>query len=118
YPLNVPDWVNIGHCHEGYWCADEFAIKAFQAAMSAKYGGNIAALNGAWGMSLSSFAEVKPPAQISTDPKFKPAPAAFATPRARQQWIDFITWYHQAIIDFAGRSIETVAKYFPMEKIR
>ena len=38
YPLAVPDWINMGHCHEGYWCGDEYAIKAFQAAMEKKYG--------------------------------------------------------------------------------
>ena len=25
YPLMVPDWVNMGHCHEGYWCGDKYA---------------------------------------------------------------------------------------------
>src|SRR4029079_14556616 len=28
YPLNVPDYVKIGHCHEGYWCGDSFARAA------------------------------------------------------------------------------------------
>ena len=30
YPLRVPDWVDMGHCHEGYWCADRFADRAGQ----------------------------------------------------------------------------------------
>ena len=38
YPLAVPDWINMGHCHEGYWCGDEYAIEAFQTAMERKYG--------------------------------------------------------------------------------
>src|SRR5437773_12004556 len=29
YPLYVPDWINMGHCHEGYWCGDQFAREAF-----------------------------------------------------------------------------------------
>jgi hypothetical protein len=115
YPLLVPDWVNIGHCHEGYWCGDEFAIKAFRAAMQGKYG-SIDALNAAWQTTLANFDAVTPPAEITE--KFKPAPDAFNTPGNRQRWIDFISWYHQAIIDFADQSIQTVMKYFPKEKIR
>ncbi len=37
YPLSVTYWVNMGHCHEGYWCADAYAIKAFQVAMKRQY---------------------------------------------------------------------------------
>ena len=37
YPLAVPDWINMGHCHEGYWCADPCAAKAFRAAMPLAY---------------------------------------------------------------------------------
>jgi hypothetical protein len=84
--------------------------------MSAKYGGNIAALNGAWQTALKSFDEVLPPKEITE--KFKPTPEAFNTPGNRQRWDDFITWYHQAIIDFAEQSIQTVLKYFPKEKVR
>jgi hypothetical protein len=63
YPLAVPDWVNMGHCHEGYWCGDEYAIKAFRAAMEKKYG-DVAKLNAAWGAHLTSFTEVRPPEEI------------------------------------------------------
>src|SRR2546421_9668983 len=37
YPLRVPDWVNMGHCHEGYWCGDAYATRAFQSAIKKKY---------------------------------------------------------------------------------
>jgi hypothetical protein len=57
------------------------------------------------------------PPQLS-DEKFKPTPEAFPTPQARRRWLDFITWYHQAIIDFAERSVQTVLKYYPKEKVR
>lgn len=115
YPLYTPDWVNMGHCHEGYWCGDAYALTAFRKAMAAEYG-SITALNSAWGTSLKRLDDVMPPKQI-TD-KFKPSPSAFPTSGDRRQWIDFITWYHQAIIDFAGQSIRTVLKYFPREKVR
>src|SRR5205809_614019 len=64
YPLNVPDWVNIGHCHEGYWCADEHALAAFRAAMIRKYL-TIAVLNKAWGTEFKSFDDVRPPMEIA-----------------------------------------------------
>jgi hypothetical protein len=117
YPLYVPDWVNMGHCHEGWWAGDEFAVRAFQAAMKAKYAGDIAALNRAWGTSLKEFTDVKPPAELSNE-KFKPSPAAFPKPEDKRRWLDFITWYHQALIDFSEKSVQTVLKYFPKEKVR
>jgi hypothetical protein len=116
YPLMVPDWVNMGHCHEGYWCGDAFAITAFQTAMKQRYA-KLVRLNRAWGSDYRSFDEVRPPKDIA-DEKFKPSPTAFPTPQDKRRWLDFIAWYHQAIIDFAGRSVETVLKYFPAEKVR
>jgi hypothetical protein len=106
----------MGHCHEGYWCGDVHAIAAFRAVMKAKYD-TIESLNRAWGTSHKSFDEIRPPAQLS-DEKFKPTPEAFKTVAERRRWLDFITWYHQAIIDFAGRSVKTVLKYYPHEKVR
>jgi hypothetical protein len=77
----------------------------------------IDALNAAWSTSFRSFDDVTFPPQIS-DENFKPHPDAFTSPGARRQWVDFITWYHQAIIDFAEQSIRTTLKYFPKEKVR
>ena len=115
YPLNVPDWINIGHCHEGYWCGDAHAAKAFRTAMAKRYA-SVGTLNAAWGTSFASFDEVAFPEQIKDG--FKPTPAAFPTAHDKRRWLDFITWYHQALIDFAERSIETVLKYYPKEKVR
>lgn len=117
YPLMVPDWVNMGHCHEGWWAGDEFAIRAFRDAMQRKCGGDLGALNQAWGTSLKSFSDVRPPHELSDD-KFKPSPSAFPTPQDRRRWLDFITWYHQSLVDFAEQSVQTVLKYFPKEKVR
>jgi len=116
YPLMVPDWVKMGHCHEGYWCGDAYAIKAFQRSMQQRYG-SIARLNRAWATRYGSFAEVLPPRELSNE-KFQPSPKAFPTPQNKRRWLDFITWYHQAIIDFAEQSLRTVLKYFPPEKVR
>lgn len=116
YPLAIRDWVNMGHCHEGYWCADEHAVRAFRSAMGAKYS-DIAKLNAAWAAKLNSFAEVQPPEELKR-PAFKPSPSAFATAGDKRRWLDFITWYHQAIIDFAEQSVRTALKYFPAAKVR
>lgn len=116
YPLDASAWVvNLGHCHEGYWCADPYALAAFRDAMRAKYG-DIGALNRAWGASAKSFSDVAPPHEIADG--VKPSPEAFKTALDRRRWLDFITWYHQAMIDFAERSIQVTLKYFPKEKVR
>ena len=81
YPLPAPGWVNMGHCHEGYWCGDAFAIKAFQAAMKRKYS-TLGRLNRAWGSGYDSFEEIRPPRELA-DEKFKPSPRAFPTAQDR-----------------------------------
>jgi hypothetical protein len=106
----------MGHCHDGYWCGDVYAIKAFQAAMQAKYA-DVAKLNLAWGVTLKSFNDVLPPKEISAG-KFAPSPKVFPTGQDKRRWLDFITWYDQAIIGFAGQSLKAVLKYFPAEKVR
>jgi hypothetical protein len=101
YPLYVPDWVNVGPSHEGYWAGDRFALAAFRDAMHAKYGGDLSKLNAAWGTQLASWDDVKPPAEIGE--KFKPNPVAIDTKENRRRWLDFIAWDHRAIIDFAEK---------------
>jgi hypothetical protein len=116
YPLPERSWVNMGHCHEGYWCGDPCAIRAFQTAMKRRYV-KAANLNKAWGAHYASFEEVRPPVECASE-KFAPSPKAFPTPQARRRWLDFITWYHQAIIDFAEQSVRVALKYFQPEKVR
>lgn len=115
YPLDVSWLIDCGHIHEGYWCADPYAIAAFRDAMRAKYP-DISALNKAWGTDLESFSAIQPPHEIADG--IKPTPAAFKTPEDRRRWLDFIAWYHQAIIDFAESSIKIVLKYWPADKVR
>src|SRR6185295_18420563 len=100
---------------EGYWCGDDYATQAFQIAMKRSYL-KIARLNTAWGTDYRSFDDVRPPKDITE--KFKPSPDAFPSAQDKRRWLDFITWYHQAIIDFAEQSVRALLKYFPHEKIR
>lgn len=115
YPIGFGGFVEFGHCHEGYWCQDPYAIANLRDAMRVKYG-RIGSLNKAWGVELTSFVQVLPPHEIAEG--VKPSPEAFRTPQDRRRWLDFITWYHQAMIDFAEKSINVVARYYPLEKIR
>jgi hypothetical protein len=78
YPLYVPDWINIGHCHEGYWCGDPHARRAFREAMRAKYR-DIAALNRAWATQYESFDDLQPPRQATID-TLRIHPDLFVTP--------------------------------------
>jgi hypothetical protein len=117
YPLRVPDWINMGHCHEGYWCGDEYALRAFREAMRIKYG-DISKLNQSWGKAYTSFDDVAMPAEVSGTDKYKITPALFPSAPDKRRWLDFITWYHQAIVDFAEQSYKALAKYYPTEKIR
>jgi hypothetical protein len=116
YPLYVPDWVNVGPSHEGYWAGDTFALIAFRDAMKAKYGGDLSALNKAWGMSHATWDDVTPPKEIGEP--FKPNPVSMETAENRRRWLDFLTWYHQALIDFADKTVQVTLKYFPKEKVR
>ena len=115
YPLNVPDFINMGHIHEGYWCQDPYGLTAFRNAMRAKYK-DIAALNSAWKTDLINFSSVLPPKEIGEG--LKPSLQVFSTAGDRRRWLDFITWYHQALIDFTEESIKVTLKYFPKEKVR
>src|SRR5262249_230563 len=87
YSRAVPGWVNRGQCPGGYWCGDYFAIRSFKLAMTNKYG-DVNKLNDAWGTKLTSFAEVRPPQEIS-QPDFRPSPRAFPSPQDKRRWLDF-----------------------------
>src|SRR5688572_3818885 len=116
YPLYVPDWVNVGPSHEGYWAGDKFALVAFRDAMKSKYGDDLARLNSAWGTNHATWEDVKPPKEIGEPFKANPVPSD--TKENRRRWLDFITWYHQALIDFAEESVQVTLKHFPKEKVR
>jgi hypothetical protein len=114
YPLPYANFVvAVGDCPDGqYWCADEHALPAFQKAMAAAYD-DVAALNEAWGTDYAEFDALAFPACIATGevPDF-----SAAAPAERRRWLDFIHWYHQALIDFSRGSIDIVADLFGRER--
>ena len=114
YPLPYVNWVvQLGHCHEGYWCADPYALSSFRQAMQKKYQ-DINSLNKAWNTSFKSFDEIAFPEEIAKEsiPDFDARPLS-----QRLLWLDFIHWYHESLIQFAGKSIELVIGIFGREKV-
>ena len=115
YPLPIFDYLKIGHCHEGYWCGDAYARRAFMQTMKKRYV-TLAKLNSAWGTEFGKWEDVGFPPEIS-DGKILPADKR-TDPKARRMWVDFIQWYHQSMIDFSAQVTKAALKYFPIEKLK
>ncbi|MBN1902940.1 beta-galactosidase, partial [Candidatus Sumerlaeota bacterium] len=114
YPLPYVDWVvKLGHCHEGYWCGDSYALPAFRKAMREKYG-NIMKLNSAWNAGLKSFEEIIFPPEIAGDSIL---PLDQRPVKDRRKWLDFIQWYHGALVRFAGESTDMVTEIFGKDRV-
>jgi|GEM_PF-1972121 len=116
YPIGMADWVvPAGHKHPGFWCGDLRARQDFRDRALARYGA-LAELNAAWGTSFADPAAITyPPWTASEGPAFAEvqalAPAARA--QARRRWLDFVDWYLQAMVDFAGKAVAVSRRYYP-----
>ena len=115
YPLPIFDWLKIGHCHEGYWCGDEYARRAFRESFRKRYG-SLARLNDAWGTSFAKWEDLDFPPEIKAGKILKAGERT--DPKARRRWVDFIEWYHQAIIDFSAEGAKAALKYYPAEQLK
>ncbi len=115
YPLPVPDWVKVGHIHEGYWCGDTYARKAFSAAFRKQYK-SLPALNQAWGTHFVRWSEVDFPPEIHDGKLLKAEERTDV--KARRRWIDFMKWYHQSIIDFSVDVTNEAKRYIPIDKLK
>lgn len=115
YPLPIPDWVNIGHSHEGYWCGDPYARKAFIVSFRKQYE-TLPALNDAWGTGFAEWDDVDFPPEIRAGKLLKAQERT--DPKARRRWIDFAKWYHQSIIDFSVEVTNEARKYISIEKLK
>lgn len=115
YPLPDVSWVvELGECPRGrYWCADQYALPAFQQTVRTKYP-RIELLNKAWATDFEDFDAITFPPVINqmVVPDFTDA-----SPAERMRWLDFIHWYHQALIDFSSGSIEKVCEIFGPERV-
>ena len=115
YPLPIPDWVKIGHNHEGYWCGDSYAHKAFSASFRKQYK-SLPALNAAWGTRFLRWSEVEFPPEIKAGKLLKAEERSDV--RARRRWVDFMKWYHQSIIDFSVEVTNEAKRYIPIENLK
>lgn len=86
------------HNHVGWWCADPLARADFRAAMLQKYGG-LAPLNAAW---KREFA-------VPEDISYPERPRA----EARQEWLDFVNWYHTSVGKAISANLAAARKFFP-----
>lgn len=115
YPLPVFDWVKFGHCHQGYWCADEYARAAFIRCFQGRYQ-TLSRLNEAWGTAFTQWQALEFPPEIKGSHVLK---AEMRTdPKARRRWLDFIGWYHQSMVDFCVQVTRAALKYFPVQKLK
>lgn len=116
WPAVIP---GLYHAHAGYWCGDRFARAHFKTRMEKKFGGDLKALNAAWGTDFPSFGAVSfPPVQsdplnFRVDEMTDPGTFVADTPAARRRWIDFIDWYREAMTDYVRFWMKTARKYFP-----
>ncbi|MHB0998618.1 MAG: beta-galactosidase [Armatimonadota bacterium] len=115
YPLPMFDWLTIGHCHEGYWCGDEYARKDFIDTFKKRYR-TLKSLNTAWGSDFARWDDVTFPPEIK-DGKILEAEQR-TEPKSRRRWVDFIEWYHQSLIDFSVDVTKAAMKYFPAERLK
>lgn len=115
YPLPIFNWLAIGHCHEGYWCGDEYARKAFTLSFKKRYR-VLTALNNSWGTSFNKWDDVAFPPEIKEGKILRAEERT--DPKDRRRWVDFIEWYHQSMIDFSVDVTRAAMKYFPAERLK
>jgi len=125
YPVTGTAWTQVApgpyHTHPGYWCGDPLAEAQFREAMLARYDGDLAALNAAWGTTYPDPAaimlpEVAIPEGIEAFRADEPTPPGTfdtATPTARRRWLDFIDWYRQSMNDLAATWMRLTREQFP-----
>ncbi len=100
-PVERDDWkqrFGDTHDHLGWWCGDDLAVADFRSAMLKKYG-SLDAINTAWKRSFHVPAEIVYPDHPRGD--------------ARQEWLDFVTWYRDGVRRAVELNLGAAHKYFP-----
>ncbi len=88
------------HDHLGWWCADPVARSDFRETMVKKYG-SLDHLNAAWKRTYKTPEEIVFP--------------SLQGPRqdAKQEWLDFVTWYQTGITHAIDLNLAAARKHFP-----
>jgi hypothetical protein len=93
------NWPGDYHGHAGYWCGDPHAMADFRRWVQTRYG-DLVALRQAWGAAPAAWEDLRPP----TSPAAAPG---------RRAWLDFITWYREAMSDWSQRWLTAAAAAWP-----
>ena len=96
YPAgNAAGAFPVAHIHIGWWAGEPEARHHFLRWVETKYG-SVERLNTAWGTQFTRF---------EFDYPRDPTPA--------RRWLDFVEWYHEALIERLGVLFDVARKHFP-----
>ncbi|MBO4548809.1 MAG: beta-galactosidase [Abditibacteriota bacterium] len=99
------------HGHKGFWCDVPEALEDYRAWVKKRYR-YLPVLNKAWGKGYGTFADVDFPARGEAMERLAEG-IKDAAPQAKREYLDFVTWYREAMNDYADMWMKTAAKYFP-----
>ncbi len=85
----------VAHTHMGWWARELEAQQHFLRWVKNKYG-SIDRLNAAWGTQFTGFEFDYP-----------------RDPTSARRWLDFVEWYHAALIERLGVLFDIARKQFP-----
>jgi hypothetical protein len=85
----------VAHTHIGWWAGEPEARAHFRHWVETRYG-RIDRLNAAWGMGFASF-DVDYPQD----------------PSSPRRWLDFVDWYHEALVERLGVLFDAARRHFP-----
>ena len=96
YPAgNASQAFPVAHIHMGWWAQEPEAQQHFRRWVEKKYG-SVDRLNAAWGTQFTGFAFDYP-----------------RDPTSPRRWLDFVEWYHEALIERLGVLFDVARKHFP-----
>ncbi len=110
YPVQG-GWTGDYHQHPGYWCNDVYALAGFRRWVEHRYG-SIELLNRAWGSEYAGFEQVDYPARGESLVAYVQS-VREGKPAQKRRWLDFVSWYRQAMTDFSEWWIRTARGHFP-----
>lgn len=115
YPIGMADWVvPAPYVGPDFWIGDEQARADFRADALERYP-DLNALNAAWGTDFTTPEAIDyPPWCAAEGPDFAATQALPPAERAqvRRRWLDFVDWYLESMVDFAGAAVSVSRRYF------
>lgn len=100
----VGNWPGDYHGHPGYWCGDHEARAAFRRWLEERYR-TVESLGAVWNTPPpAAWASVQPPA----------SPQQASSPIA---WLDFVTWYREAMTTWSAQWLMEARRQLPSTEI-